>query len=148
MLYPFTSVSRRTVRSRYVASRLHAYALSNRLHACIEPLPIIAEQRPVESPQPVARASVHRDVELRHGGRAADFRGELRVGDEEGGGVVSREEAGKALLVEEIDEVGDVGIHDGLADQRQCAVLQLQRLVDTLRKHSFAPCELFDELLR
>lgn len=61
----------------------------HRLHALIEPLPVVPEQRPIELFEPLLRAPIDRDVELRHRRNASDFLRELRVGDEERRGPVS-----------------------------------------------------------
>ena len=49
--------------------------------------------------------------------------------------------------MEQVDELVDVGIHDGLSDQRQRAVLQRQRLLHALALHSLTPRELTQQSL-
>ena len=60
----------------------------HRLHALIEPLPVVAEQRPIELLEPLFGAPIDRDVELRHRRHASDFLRDLRVGDEDRRGPV------------------------------------------------------------
>ena len=63
---------------------LRTHALTHRLHTCIESLPEIAEEGSIELLETLLRASVERDVELRHWRHALDLLRELRVGHQEG----------------------------------------------------------------
>ena len=49
--------------------------------------------------------------------------------------------------MQQVDEVGDVGVHNGLAHQRQRAVSELQRLVHALLLHALAARELLHQSL-
>lgn len=69
----------------------------HRLHTLIESFPVVSKERPIEFFQSFLRAPIDRDVKLRHGGHTPDFLRELRVGDEERGGSMSREQASKAI---------------------------------------------------
>lgn len=75
----------------------------HRLHALIEPLPVVPEQRPIELLESLLRAPIDRDVELRHRRNASDFLRELRVGDEERRGSVPSAHSLRAASTGEAD---------------------------------------------
>mmetsp|Transcript_26879 Transcript_26879/g.72923 ORF Transcript_26879/g.72923 Transcript_26879/m.72923 type:complete len:314 (+) Transcript_26879:478-1419(+) len=91
------------------------------------PLPEVCEQRPIHCLQVLAVARIHAHVELRHRRQGADGLRELGVG---------HEERADLAPVQVSDKLVDLGIHDGLADERQRAVPDVHGLLEALGLHA------------
>ena len=107
------------------------------LQAFNKSFPEIFEQRSVDLLEALLSAGIHADVELSQGLHVPDGLRKLCVG---------HQEAGHLLLVQELDKLVYLRVHDGLPHQRQGAVLHRHALSQLVGQHARNAFKLIDHL--
>ena len=100
--------------------------------------PEVLEERAVNCTQRIRSGRIDTEVELSHRLQLPELIGELSVGDHEGRDI---------SLMEEIDEAVDVGVDNGLADQRESTVANCHGLFETILANTGDTLHLLDHLL-
>eukprot|EP00050_Salpingoeca_kvevrii_P020595 m.100451 g.100451 ORF g.100451 m.100451 type:complete len:507 (-) comp8929_c0_seq3:697-2217(-) len=112
--------------------------LAKSLEAVQEARPEVAEERAVDLLEAILVGCIDRHVKLADGLEVADGIGKLCVGHQERRDVTIMQHAQKLV---------DFGIHDGLADQRESAVLDLVSLLEALGLDALDTLELADHVV-